>query len=144
MKPRGPLAPRFYAVPLAGRLECPRCRTVLTWRAPSNRPRGARPVRQQWSESWNPLTSVITCSSCAQSYQLGVIAWPLSPQEAKELRLPEDQALTPAIVAQARAGGFLSREQREDDPNVGTNQLVAEGCTCGDRVWSSACAVHGR
>jgi hypothetical protein len=142
VKPRGPLAPRFYAVPLSGRMECPRCKTVLTWRVPRIPQYGRRPARRP--DTWNPITSVITCSSCSQSYQLGIVAWPLSPQEAKQLRLPEDQALTPAIVAQARAGGFLSPEYRGDDPNVGTNQLVAEGCTCGELAWSSECAVHGR
>jgi len=127
-------ASRFYAVPLAGRMECPQCGRMLVWG------RGAGKSEHRY---WNGLSSVMRCPDCGVRYQLGILAWPIGPNGAT--RLAPDQKATVRQLAEIRqrAGGFWARNRKSKaDPLV--NRFVREGCCCGPLAWRKECPVHGR
>ena len=64
-----PSARYFYAVPDSGRLACPLCKQLIIW--------GRGPGKPD-HRAWNPVSSVLTCPGCSVSFQLGILAWPIT------------------------------------------------------------------
>lgn len=130
------VASPFYAIPEAGRMECPHCSRILIWG------NGAKRPDQRY---WWPLSSILECSGCHRRYQLGIIAWPLlRGVEPGYETLPPGQKGTMRQLAEVRqrTGGFWSRRPRVK--GEGTNRYVAEGCCCAPLPWRPECPVHGQ
>lgn len=129
-------ASRFYAVPERGRMECPKCGTVLRWGLTTG---------QKWGD-WNPLTSTLRCTRCGMRFVLGIVAWPIHlGYQGRWPTSPSDQLGTVRELIEARqqAGGFWMRERRTR-PDQSANWYISEGCTCAPLLWRETCAVHGR
>lgn len=151
MSDRPPPASRFYAVPLSGRMECPKCGLLIVWGGK----RHAGDIR-----GWNPVSSLLTCAQCHETYQIGILAWPVSKRGGGS-GMPIDQITTVRQLAELRqrASGRWARgraapagatmKDRIDRPRTmrvptdPVNVFVAEGCTCAPLPWREGCAVHG-
>lgn len=148
-------ASRFYAVPLAGRMECPQCSYLIIWGVGQQKSR----TDQRY---WNPVGSVLTCPQCKKVYHLGLLAWPGGSRVTTALEgTPSDQVpnLRQLAELRQRTGGWWVRgsgvtlgttiKNRPDLVRKGrkasdpVNRYIPEGCTCGDLLWSASCQVHG-
>lgn len=123
---------RFYAVPEAGRMECPQCGTIILWGKGQGHPD---------HRYWNEIACTLRCPACRTTYQLGVLAWPL--RVGGDSGAAEDQQADMRQLAQirARAGGVymaLSKARKEK-----ANRYSPAGCTCAPLPWRLECAIHG-
>lgn len=129
----GPSVP-FYAVLTAGRLECPLCGYLSLIGS------GRTDGRQ-----WNPVSSVLKCTGCGHSWQLGIIAWPISLNRiVNRQKAPLGQRATLEQLAEIRqrAGGFAPRRAR--GLAEGVNVHVPQACCCAPLPWRQECPVHGQ
>jgi hypothetical protein len=131
----------FYALLEAGRMECPTCGRMLLWNPKYPRAKGRSTKAND--RDWNPISSTILCPKCGTRYQLGIIAWPLRPQQPTPIAIPPGQRATLRQLAEIRqrSGGFWSRTYRKVEEPI--NRYVPEGCTCAPLPWRRECTVHG-
>jgi hypothetical protein len=135
--PTPPPATRFWAKPLAGWLECPRCGKVIYFQTSKG--------RTKQNAEWDPRTSRLQCPECKLVLVLGLLAWPVKPGQARTA--PRDQVPQERQLAQLRAQGagwWLPQSQakqgyRPDDTNVTAACTCPEGAEGGD----DQCPVHG-
>lgn len=128
-------ASRFYAVPEAGRMECPTCSRLIFWGK-----------QKDSAKHWNPVASTLRCYGCQTVYVIGIIAWPATKNAGRRWggKQPTDQRGTLRQLAEARqrAGGYWAKQARKkhDDP---ANVLVPGECSCAPLPWHPDCPVHG-
>jgi hypothetical protein len=130
----GPTAP-FYAVISAGRFACPLCGYLSL----IGQGRGSD------SRQWNPIASVLKCTGCGHSFQLGMIAWPISVHRiVNRQKAPLGQRANLAQLAEVRKrmGGFAPTRARR--LSEGTNVYVPQECCCAPLPWRQECPVHGQ
>lgn len=138
---------RFFARPLSGVLECPRCGTILFF----NSSGGGGRVQ---NAGWDKRTSMVHCHGCQLRCVIGLIAWPVV-QGSWGRTLPRDQVPGERELAQLRAmeggkgaGWWMPKSEakkakRPDDTNVTAR------CTCVQTRDGSlaridpACPLHG-
>lgn len=143
-------ATRFFARPLAGILECPRCGQILSFSNTGKRRRGS-------TKGWNPQTSELTCWDCGKSVVIGLIAWPVL-ERSHGRTLPRDQVPNERQLAQMRnmeglgpggAGWWMPKDQALKARRV-YHSNITTGCNCGEnsdgtpkRPPSHNCPIHG-
>lgn len=138
-------ATRFFARPLAGVLECPRCGHVLSFNSSVGRHRS--------SVGWDSRTSRLRCPACEMTVMLGLIAWPVV-QGSGGATLPRDQTPHERQLGQMRAmgglgnGWWMPRDQAKKARRADHTNVTA-GCSCTERgdgtpgLDDPRCPIHG-
>lgn len=145
-------ATRFFARPLAGLLECPRCGQVLSFSST------AHPGWKS-TKGWNPHTGRLQCWACKYTFVLGLIAWPVRSAGPKARTVPRDQVPNERQLVQMRnmselggsgAGWWMPKDQALT-PHRPEHSNITAGCTCPERSDGGpdlsrrdrACPSHG-
>ena len=139
-----PSATRFFARPLSGWLECPKCGKLLYFQS-------SQGGRQRTNASWDARTSRLACPECGLVLVIGLIAWPV--KHGARRTAPRDQVPNERQLAQLRsmggegAGWWMPREQakgafRPEDTNI------TAACTCRAGTENTTaqdvnCPIHG-
>lgn len=138
-----PSATRFFARPLSGILECPRCGQVLYFQS------GTR----KSTAGWDKTTGRLTCWSCKFKGVVGLIVWPAGKGLATAPRdhVPDERQLA-QLRAMAELGGhgagwWMPKDQAQPAKRPQHTNVTA-ACNCWSErdkafIWQAGCPLHG-
>ena len=95
------------------------------------------------TNTFDPVTALVTCPRCQKVMQIGMLVWDSAQPGYRRHRRPLDQRPTPRELAQLRAyasGFWLAGAPRVvSDP---VNRNIQAECCCAPLPWRQECPVH--